>query len=118
MFGIGTQEVLIILLVTLLLFGGRKIPEVARSLGNGLREVRKAVQSVQREVDLEAMMRAEPSEERRDPRPTAPPLPGADADATGAASGTDPARDGPGTSRPAGEGPAARHEPCDHAEGL
>lgn len=42
MFGVGPQELLIILLIVLLLFGGRKIPEIARGLGRGVREFRKA----------------------------------------------------------------------------
>ena len=36
-------ELLVILLIVLLLFGGSKIPEVARSLGEGMREFKKAV---------------------------------------------------------------------------
>ena len=39
---IGYSELLLILLIVLLLFGGRKIPEVMRGLGRGLREFRKA----------------------------------------------------------------------------
>jgi len=35
---LGTTELLIIVLVLLLLFGGRKIPELARGLGSGIRE--------------------------------------------------------------------------------
>ena len=44
MFGsLGMTEILIILFVVLLLFGGRKIPELARGLGEGLRNFRTAV---------------------------------------------------------------------------
>ncbi|HOK03758.1 MAG TPA: twin-arginine translocase TatA/TatE family subunit [Victivallales bacterium] len=42
MFGLGTGEIIIIFIVILLLFGGRKIPEVARGLGKGIREFKKA----------------------------------------------------------------------------
>ncbi len=35
---IGTQEILIILLAVLLLFGGKKIPELMRGLGKGIKE--------------------------------------------------------------------------------
>lgn len=55
MFGVGTQELLVILLVVLLLFGGKRIPEVARSLGSGLRDLRRAMQDVQREVNAESL---------------------------------------------------------------
>ncbi len=44
MFGnIGWQEILLILLVILLLFGARKIPDLARSLGKGIKEFRSAL---------------------------------------------------------------------------
>jgi sec-independent protein translocase protein TatA len=60
MFGIGSQELLVILLVVLLLFGGKRLPELARALGNGVRDFRKAVRDVQREVDLDATLRTPP----------------------------------------------------------
>ena len=37
MFGIGFQEIVVIALVVLLLFGGKKIPELMRGLGKGVR---------------------------------------------------------------------------------
>jgi sec-independent protein translocase protein TatA len=40
--GIGIKELLLILLIVLVLFGAKKIPELARGLGIGLREFRKA----------------------------------------------------------------------------
>jgi len=41
--GIGTQEILLILLVCLLLFGGKKLPELMRGAGRGIREFKDAV---------------------------------------------------------------------------
>lgn len=40
---IGTPELIIILLVVLLLFGGKKLPELARSVGESMTELRKGI---------------------------------------------------------------------------
>lgn len=39
---LGTGEILVILIVILILFGGKKLPEFAQSLGRGIREFKKA----------------------------------------------------------------------------
>lgn len=41
MFGIGVQELVIILIILLLLFGAKKLPELSRSLGQSAKELRK-----------------------------------------------------------------------------
>jgi sec-independent protein translocase protein TatA len=41
----STPELIIILLIILLLFGGRKLPELSRSIGESMRELRKGVSS-------------------------------------------------------------------------
>ncbi|MEM0215849.1 MAG: twin-arginine translocase TatA/TatE family subunit [Archaeoglobaceae archaeon] len=46
---IGTQELILIIVVALLLFGANKIPELARNLGRGVAEFKKA----QREAEIE-----------------------------------------------------------------
>jgi sec-independent protein translocase protein TatA len=51
---IGYQEMIIIFLIVLLLFGGKKIPEIARGLGKGLREFRKARDDIKDSIDREA----------------------------------------------------------------
>ena len=42
MFGLGMQELVIILVIALLVFGANKLPEIGRGLGRGIREFRKA----------------------------------------------------------------------------
>ena len=42
MFGIGLPELLVVFLVCLLLFGASRLPEIGRSLGEGIREFKKA----------------------------------------------------------------------------
>lgn len=41
--GVGTQELLIVLLIVLLIFGARKLPDLARSLGASAKEFRKGI---------------------------------------------------------------------------
>lgn len=48
--GIGAQELILIFLVILLLFGARKIPEIAQGLGKGMKEFRKAMKETQDEL--------------------------------------------------------------------
>ena len=43
------SEILVILLVFLMLFGSKKIPEIARSLGKGLNEFKKATEDIKKE---------------------------------------------------------------------
>jgi len=42
MFGLGGQELLLILLIALFFFGGEKLPDIAKGLGQGLREFKRA----------------------------------------------------------------------------
>lgn len=50
---IGSGELIVILCVMLILFGGKKLPEFARSLGKGIREFKKACQGIEDESDIE-----------------------------------------------------------------
>ena len=47
---IGTPELILILFVALLLFGGNKLPELARGLGKGIRDFKDASEGVKREI--------------------------------------------------------------------
>ncbi len=51
---LGTNEIIIILVIVLLLFGGRKIPELMRGLGKGVREFNDAKDNVKREIEESA----------------------------------------------------------------
>ena len=46
MFGLGMQEVLIIALIVLLLFGGKKIPELMKGLGKGVRSFKEGMKEI------------------------------------------------------------------------
>jgi sec-independent protein translocase protein TatA len=52
MFGnLGTGEIILILLIILIFFGAKKIPELAQGLGKGLREFRKAAKDIQDDIN-------------------------------------------------------------------
>ncbi|MBO9595099.1 twin-arginine translocase TatA/TatE family subunit [Niabella pedocola] len=51
---LGTNEIIIIMVIVLLLFGGRKIPELMRGLGKGVREFNDAKDNVKREIEESA----------------------------------------------------------------
>jgi sec-independent protein translocase protein TatA len=48
---LGWNEILLILLVVLLLFGGKKIPELMRGMGKGIREFNDAKSNVRKEIE-------------------------------------------------------------------
>ena len=47
---LGPWEIALVILVIIILFGGKKLPELARGLGLGLREFKKAKQDIENEV--------------------------------------------------------------------
>ena len=51
MFGIGTQEILFILLIVLLFFGGKKIPELMKGLGKGVKSFKDGMNGVETQQD-------------------------------------------------------------------
>ncbi len=60
MFGnIGTQEIILILLVVLLLFGAKRLPELGQSMGKGIREFKRGMSELGDEFDKEDEKRGE-----------------------------------------------------------
>ncbi|MFM7054882.1 MAG: twin-arginine translocase TatA/TatE family subunit [Bacteroidota bacterium] len=53
---IGTGELLVILLFVLMFFGSKKIPELARGLGKGMREMNDAMRGIQDEIRTQATL--------------------------------------------------------------
>lgn len=49
--GIGMQEVLLIALIILLFFGGKKIPELMKGIGKGVRSFKDGINSVERDIE-------------------------------------------------------------------
>jgi Tat protein translocase TatB subunit len=56
MFGMGTQEILIVLVVALIFIGPKRLPEIAKALGKGFGELRRAANDLKGQIDLETMM--------------------------------------------------------------
>ncbi|MCR4308845.1 MAG: twin-arginine translocase TatA/TatE family subunit [Deltaproteobacteria bacterium] len=100
MFGIGFQEMLIILVVVLIFFGPKRLPDLAKSLGKGIAEFKKASEEVRK--GIEDAVKEESTEET--------PKPPEDLSAYGKAPGSAPAPSVPATPEPAP--PTAPMEPA------
>ncbi|MGD9765346.1 MAG: Sec-independent protein translocase protein TatB [Candidatus Binatia bacterium] len=69
MFGIGIPELLVILVVALLVLGPKRLPEVAKALGKGLAEFRRATADVTEELrSAQAMIEREARDTEREAR--------------------------------------------------
>ena len=55
--GVGVDEMIVIILVALILFGSKQLPELARGLGKAMRELKKATDDVKRELDVTEELR-------------------------------------------------------------
>ena len=64
MFGLGIWELILILLIFLLLFGAKRLPEIGGSLGKGIREFKQSIDEVEDGGDSE--QREIPSHEREE----------------------------------------------------
>jgi sec-independent protein translocase protein TatA len=56
MFGLGIQELLIILVIAFFIFGGKKLPEIGAGLGKGLRAFKSGLKDLENEVDSEKLL--------------------------------------------------------------
>lgn len=77
--GIGGPELLMVMVIVLILFGGKKLPEFAKGLGKSMREIKKATSGV--EEEFKRAIEEEPTKPRAQPAPqttsTTPPAPAA-----------------------------------------
>src|SRR5882757_1988866 len=62
---IGSSEMIIIIFVGLILFGGEKLPEIARGLGKGIRDFKDASEGVKREINNQINSYEEKREEKK-----------------------------------------------------
>ncbi|MCP2502411.1 MAG: twin-arginine translocase TatA/TatE family subunit [Deltaproteobacteria bacterium] len=93
MFGIGFQEMLIILVVVLIFFGPKRLPDLAKSLGKGIAEFKKASEEVRKGIE----------DAVKEESVTGTPNPPEDLSSYGKAPGTAPAPEG--TARPESAAP-------------
>lgn len=64
MFDIGMQEIIVIIIVALLVFGPQRLPELSRTIGKGLSDLRRAIEDTKYQVDRE--LRAEEEKLQKD----------------------------------------------------
>jgi sec-independent protein translocase protein TatA len=64
---IGTGELIVILCVILVLFGGKKLPELARSLGKGIREFKRACHGLDEDIETLVVEETKPLDSQKRP---------------------------------------------------
>ncbi|MEL7367396.1 MAG: twin-arginine translocase TatA/TatE family subunit [Myxococcota bacterium] len=77
MFGLSFWEIGVILIIALVILGPKKLPELAKSLGKGIREFRNATDDFKSTMD-EELAKPDPKKELPKPRPAAGPTAAAD----------------------------------------
>lgn len=77
--GVGGMEMTLIFVISLILFGGKKLPEVARTVGKAVRTFKKAASGVEDEIrramDVDDATKRPPYQPVRPPRPPSAPTP-------------------------------------------
>jgi TatA/E family protein of Tat protein translocase len=71
--GISSGEILVVLVVVLLIFGPKQLPDLAKTIGQVLRGARKAADDIKEEIGLDELIR--PGSYRRPQRPVVRPIP-------------------------------------------
>ncbi len=61
MFGLGVPELIFILVLALLIFGPKRLPEIGRTLGRGMSEFRKASNDLKRTLNVELALDEQPA---------------------------------------------------------
>lgn len=74
LFGIGFGELLFLAILVLVIFGPKRIPEIARTIGRALRQLREATAGMDREV-RQMLSEQESRQGSEQPLPTLPPSP-------------------------------------------
>jgi len=74
-FGIGIWEILILLLVVLLVFGPKRLPEMGRSLGKGMREFKDSISGIEKDEEPEPQRQLPPPEQPTATQTTSAPAP-------------------------------------------
>jgi TatA/E family protein of Tat protein translocase len=69
-FGLGVPELIFILLLALLIFGPKRLPEIGRTLGRGMSEFRKASNDLKRTINVELALDEQPAPPVRPYRPS------------------------------------------------
>lgn len=67
-FGIGTSELIIIMVIVLLVFGAKRLPEIGQSMGKGIRDFKRSLKDVERTIESDQLPPPPPADR--------PPLPG------------------------------------------
>ena len=75
MFGIGVPEFILILVIGLIVFGPGKLPEMARSLGKGMREFKKATNALSQAINEPLDTPVRPQQQAATQQPAAQPQP-------------------------------------------